>query len=119
MKYCEKCGTQLEDDVQFCPNCGNNTKKDGFSDNLSSDLKNIVSTNSANVSPKSRLIAAILAWFFGIFGIHRIYVGKVASGVLMLVFFWAIIPWIIGFVDFILILCGSFKDSEGRDIVKW
>ena len=22
MKYCEKCGTQLTDDVKFCPNCG-------------------------------------------------------------------------------------------------
>lgn len=25
MKYCEKCGTQINDDVNFCTGCGNNT----------------------------------------------------------------------------------------------
>jgi len=33
--FCEKCGTQLEENTQFCPNCGNmiaNSKKDSITD---------------------------------------------------------------------------------------
>lgn len=34
----------------------------------------------------------------------------------MFIFCWTFIPSIIAFIDFIIILCGSFKDGEGRDI---
>ena len=36
------------------------------------------------ISPKSRLAAALLAWFLGVIGIHRFYVGKVGTGILMI-----------------------------------
>ena len=26
MKYCPKCGAQMEDNAAFCPNCGNNAQ---------------------------------------------------------------------------------------------
>lgn len=29
MKYCPKCGAQMEDNAAFCPNCGNNTQPNG------------------------------------------------------------------------------------------
>ena len=29
MKYCPKCGAQMEDNALFCPNCGNNTQPNG------------------------------------------------------------------------------------------
>jgi len=69
------------------------------------------------VSDKSRAAAAILAWFLGVIGIHRFYVGKVGTGVLMIVTlgglgFWALI-------DFIMILVGSFKDSDGKPLANW
>ena len=37
----------------------------------------------------------------------------------MLLFCWTGIPAIIGFIDFIIILCGSAKDSEGKEITAW
>ena len=29
MKYCPKCGAQMEDNAAFCPNCGNNAQPNG------------------------------------------------------------------------------------------
>lgn len=36
------------------------------------------------VSVKNRFTAVILCWFLGLFGVHRLYVGKIGSGFLML-----------------------------------
>ena len=69
------------------------------------------------VSDKSRLVAALLCSFFGIFGVHRFYVGKIGTGILMLVTFGGLGIWYL--VDLILILVGSFRDGEGRLVRQW
>lgn len=69
------------------------------------------------VSPKSRLAAALLAWFLGVFGIHRFYVGKVGTGVLMIFTLGGLGIWTL--IDFIMILVGSFTDKEGRRLNNW
>jgi hypothetical protein len=69
------------------------------------------------ISPKSRLAAALLAWFLGIFGSHRFYVGKVGTGILMIVTLGGLGIWVL--IDFIVILVGSFKDKEGRLLINW
>ncbi len=69
------------------------------------------------VSPKSRLAAALLAWFLGVLGIHRFYVGKVGTGILMLITLGGLGIWAL--IDFIVILVGSFKDKEGRRLINW
>lgn len=63
------------------------------------------------VSPKSKTKAALLCFFLGVFGIHRFYVGKVGTGILYLL--TAGLFGIGDVVDFIKILCGSFKDGDG------
>jgi len=69
------------------------------------------------ISPKSRLAALLLCFFFGAFGIHRFYVGKIGTGIL-----WLLTLGIVGIgalVDFIMIIAGSFKDKQGRKLLKW
>ncbi len=66
------------------------------------------------VSEKSKGTAAVLCFFLGWLGIHRFYVGKVGTGVL-----WMLTLGLFGIgevVDFIMILCGSFKDGNGGEI---
>lgn len=69
------------------------------------------------VSPKSRLVALILCFFLGMWGLHRFYVGKIGTGILMLITFGFFGIWT--FIDLILILIGSFKDKQGRRLYHW
>lgn len=39
----------------------------------------------APANDRNKIVAALLAFFFGVFGIHRFYLGRNGSGVLMLV----------------------------------
>ena len=69
------------------------------------------------VSPKSRIAAALFAWFFGVLGIHRFYVGKVGTGLL-----WPFTFGLFGIgalVDFIMIVSGSFTDGDGLPVKIW
>ena len=68
-------------------------------------------------SDKSRLVAALLCGFFGIFGVHRFYVGKIGTGILMLATCGGLGVW--SLVDLILILAGRFRDREGRRVEEW
>ncbi len=82
------------------------------------------------VSDKSKLAAALLCVFLGTLGVHRFYLGRVGSGLLMLfstviglfatvVFLGFGILSIVGiwvFIDFILILCDNLTDAQGRKL---
>ncbi|WP_414197850.1 TM2 domain-containing protein [Pseudomonas sp. F1_0610] len=56
---------------------------------------------------KSRIAAALLAFFLGGFGVHKFYLGQVDLGILYLVFCWTLIPGVIAFTEFILLLVMS------------
>ena len=72
---------------------------------------------SNEYSRRSRLVALLLCWFFGVLGAHRFYVGKVGTGVLMLLTLGGLGIW--AFIDLILIVVGSFRDDEGRLVFVW
>jgi len=72
---------------------------------------------SNGFSPRSRLVALLLCWFLGVFGAHRFYVGKVGTGVLMLVTVGGMGIWWL--IDLIIIVVGSFRDAEGRLVFTW
>jgi hypothetical protein len=68
-------------------------------------------------SPKSRLVTMLLAFFLGVFGVHRFYVGKVGTGLAMLFTLGGLGIWWLA--DNIMILAGSFRDKEGLLVSNW
>ncbi len=81
------------------------------------DGKPMVDVNGQPASPKSRLAAALLAFFLGALGVHRFYVGKIGTGILMIVTLGGLGIWVI--IDLIVILIGSFKDKQDRVLSNW
>jgi len=82
---------------------------------------NLVTLRDRPVQPehdRNRMVAALLAFFLGLFGVHRFYLGRTASGVVMLVLtctiIGAIVTGIWAFVDFIRYLIMSDREFDER-----
>ena len=73
--------------------------------------------SNARISPKARFIALLLCWFLGTFGVHRFYVGKTKTAILMILTLGGLGIWTL--VDLIFILVGSFRDKQGRVVFYW
>jgi len=71
----------------------------------------------AETSEKKRLVALLLCFFLGGIGVHRFYVGKVGSGIAQILTLGGLGIWVL--IDFIMILCGTFKDKEGSPLTEW
>ena len=63
---------------------------------------------------KSKLVAALLAFFLGGLGAHKFYLGSPVLGILYLVFCWTFIPAIIAFIEAIMFLFMSEADFDGK-----
>jgi TM2 domain-containing membrane protein YozV len=100
MIYCRACGAQMHISAHACPGCGAPQQ-----------------SQQTSLSQKRILPAAILCFFFGFLGVHRFYVGKVGTGILQLLTFGGLGIW--AFIDFIMIVIGSFRDSDGNVINLW
>jgi len=61
---------------------------------------------------KSWLTAFLLCWFLGSVGAHRFYTGKIGTGILQLLTFGGLGIWHL--IDYITLITGSFKDSNGQ-----
>lgn len=97
-KFCSGCATPLHISASTCPKCGARQLGVGGS------------------GSKSRVTAALLAFFLGGFGAHKFYLGRVAAGFLYLIFCWTFIPAIIAFIEFIIYLTMSdeaFSEKYG------
>jgi TM2 domain-containing membrane protein YozV len=68
-------------------------------------------------SDKKRLVAFLLCFFLGWLGAHRFYVGKTGTAILQIFTLGGLGLWCL--VDTILILVGSFKDKQGRNLAAW
>ncbi len=98
-----------------------------------------------DISPKSRLATTLLAFFLGVFGAHRFYIGRTRTAIVMLLLSIGVCAamWLFGsvgfldvykfltalvlvtaagiwaFLDFIVAVTGDMTDKEGRPIKKW
>jgi len=48
---------------------------------------------------RTRIVAALLAFFFGWCGLHKLYLGQGNMFILYLVFFWTMIPMFLGWIE--------------------
>ena len=70
-----------------------------------------------NGSTKSKKTALLLCIFLGTFGVHHFYVGRIGLAVASLATLGGFGIWTL--VDFILILCNKFRDSEDEIVCNW
>lgn len=120
-KKCPRCSTETTG--AFCPTCGYSFAQPENAappPNYQAPPIIITNANTNNVSSgythggisiKSKWIALILCLLFGMWGVHRFYVGKVGTGLIWL-FSGGVfaIGWIL---DLIMIVSGGFTDSAG------
>lgn len=64
------------------------------------------------VQGKNRVVAVLLALFFGTLGVHKFYLGSIGWGLTYLIFSWTMIPLIASIVEAIVYL--SMSDSDFR-----
>lgn len=74
----------------------------------------IVNQGSDGKSDKQKIVAALLCWFLGLWGIHRFYLGHTGIGLIQLFTLGMCGVWT--FIDFIMILTGGVKDIQGRPL---
>lgn len=109
--YCGHCGRDLRGQSERLTNW-NNTPSSAKP--ASGGYTSYSSPKTTDTTPKKKWVAFILCLFFGVFGIHRMYVGKWGSGIvcLFLCGLWGIWP----LIDLILILMNRFTDNNGKPL---
>ena len=100
-KFCPNCGALIDASTAVCPTCGARQP----------------AIQLAGSSDKRILPAALLAGMFGPLGVHRFYVGKIGTGILMILTLGGLGIW--WAIDFIMIVVGSFKDKDGNRLTEW
>ena len=116
-KFCQNCGTKLNEDQDVCLNCG----------------KYVKNQKAANTNPnaKSKLVAGLLGIFLGALGVHNFYLGytgKAVAQLLLSIFGYILLFVVVGFfmvaaagiwglIEGIMILSGSINtDANGNPL---
>ena len=115
--FCHHCGSQIGDDAAACIHCG-----------VAMPLRQAPPTplGGLRLDPLERalfpdqgrswVVALLLCLFFPALGIHRFYLGKWFTGLLLLFPFGGMGIWWL--IDLIRILLGSLNDAAGRPLVR-
>lgn len=108
-KFCHACGSELHIEAEICPKCGVRQR--------------FARTIPEGSSEKKILPAFLFAFFLGVLGVHRFYVGKTGTGIAMLIIsitvFGLIVTAIWALIDWIMIVSGNFRDKDNRLLTEW
>jgi len=104
--YCSNCGAQIDDKAVVCVKCGVPT----------ANYRQSVFGGAPGAEGYDWLTTLLLCFFLGVFGVHSFYTRKTTIGVVQLLTLGGCGIW--AFVDFIMILLGTFgiaylASSEG------
>ncbi len=132
--FCKNCGNEINENAVACMSCG---FAKGTGDKFCANCGNAINpgavictacgaaaaakTTAAVGEEKSKLVAVLLAFFLGSFGIHDFYLGYNKYGIIKIILtvctgvggsIWAL-------VDFIRLLTGSLHtDANGVELKK-
>jgi len=121
MTYAEKTNSELFAKFyeEITKNYDHHKSNDG---QYATQSQNMYSGGSVNENyppgyvPKSWTVTLVLLIFLGLFGAHRFYVGKVLTGILVLLTFGGFGVWWL--IDLILICTNKFTDKQGYVLKK-
>ena len=108
-KFCISCGTQMDDNQQFCPSCG------------ASQVQQGATASAPAPEGKSKLVAGLLGIFLGGWGIHNFYLGNTGRGIAQIIVTIVTcgVGALWGLIEGILILTGSINtDADGKPLVQ-
>lgn len=97
-KYCFNCGEAIDSKATVCPKCG------------------VPQPDAISNKPFNYrwLTALLLCCFLGVFGVHRFYLGRIKTGILMLITLGGFGIWYT--IDLILLIVGGMKDENNQFI---
>lgn len=100
-------------------------KENSSNSGININLSNNQSNNQPSAQPVyiidnkkvvNKLVYCLLAFFLGGLGVHRLYAGKITSGIFFILFCWTFIPAFIAFIDFLIAIFKS-SDANGNILV--
>lgn len=116
--FCKHCGAEVSDQAVICVKCGCQLQPLA-SPTITIETNGTATTSTTivpeGVSEKNGVTAVLLCFFLGGLGIHNFYLGRTGIGIAQLFTLGGCGVWAL--IDFIVLLTGSYKDSEGK-IVK-
>jgi TM2 domain-containing membrane protein YozV len=101
-KYCKDCGQLINEKAEICPKCGVR------------QAPAPLSFGSSAPNGRNRILAALLAFFLGGFGVHKFYLGQIGLGILYLLFCWTLIPVIVALIEFLIFLFMSDEEFNRK-----
>ncbi len=98
--FCRSCGAIVKKEAEICLKCGVRQRPAPIVSDISSNW----------------LAILLLCLFLGSLGVHRFYVGKIGTGLLMLLTLGGFGVWTI--IDLVLIITDRFTDARGLFIQR-
>lgn len=110
IEYCKHCGEPIDKECLICTKCGKQVEEiRNIKDDRNIVINNTASANSSAVvknvgygKPKNKWVALLLCIFFGFFGAHKFYEGRILLGIVYL--FTAGLFGIGWFIDILVLL---------------
>jgi len=108
--FCKQCGTQLQEDSQFCGKCGESQNQSPNQEQPNQNQYNNAHPNTTGTPAKSKVTAGNLALLLGC-GIHNFYLGHIKKGVIQLCF------WVLGLIGALVAIGFMMAGSEAAGLI--